>query len=75
VEIEAGSIVEGRVVRVTDFGAFVELPGGEQGLVHISQIAHEFVKNVRDFLNEGDIVQVMVKAATPRAAWTFPSRT
>ena len=60
-EIEAGSIVEGRVVRVTDFGAFVELPGGEQGLVHISQIAHEFVKNVRDFLNEGDIVQVMVK--------------
>lgn len=49
------------MVRVTDFGAFVELPGGEQGLVHISQIAHEFVRNVRDFLNEGDIVQVMVK--------------
>ncbi|RTH27332.1 RNA-binding protein S1, partial [Thermus scotoductus] len=60
-ELEAGSVVEGRVVRVTDFGAFVELPGGEQGLVHISQIAHEFVRNVRDFLNEGDIVQVMVK--------------
>jgi 2-amino-4-hydroxy-6-hydroxymethyldihydropteridine diphosphokinase len=75
VEIEAGSIVEGRVVRVTDFGAFVELPGGEQGLVHISQIAHEFVRNVRDFLNEGDIVQVMVKGRDPRAAWTFPSRT
>jgi len=61
VELEAGSVVEGRVVRVTEFGAFVELPGGEQGLVHISQIAHEFVRNVRDFLNEGDIVQVMVK--------------
>lgn len=65
-ELEAGSVVEGRVVRVTDFGAFVELPGGEQGLVHISQIAHEFVKNVRDFLNEGDIVQVMVKGRDPK---------
>ncbi|WP_456410860.1 S1 RNA-binding domain-containing protein [Oceanithermus sp.] len=57
---EAGSIVEGRVTRVMDFGAFVELPGGESGLVHISEIAHEFVKNVRDFLNEGDIVEVFV---------------
>jgi len=66
VELEAGSVVEGRVVRVTEFGAFVELPGGEQGLVHISQIAHEFVRNVRDFLNEGDIVQVMVKGRDAR---------
>ncbi|GAA6743818.1 RNA-binding protein S1 [Thermus antranikianii] len=65
-ELEAGSVVEGRVVRVTEFGAFVELPGGEQGLVHISQIAHEFVRNVRDFLNEGDIVQVMVKGRDAR---------
>ncbi|GGM96029.1 multidrug transporter [Thermus composti] len=60
-ELEAGNVVEGRVVRVMPFGAFVELPGGEQGLVHISQIAHEYVKNVRDYLNEGDIVQVLVK--------------
>ena len=55
-ELEAGTVVEGRVVRVVSFGAFVELAGGEQGLVHISQIAHEYVTNVRDYLNEGDIV-------------------
>ncbi len=65
-EIEAGAIVEGRVVRVTSYGAFVELPSGEQGLVHISQIAHEYVQNVRDFLNEGDIVQVLVKGRDPK---------
>ena len=60
-ELEAGTVVEGRVVRVVSFGAFVELAGGEQGLVHISQIAHEYVTNVRDYLNEGDIVQVLIK--------------
>lgn len=59
-ELEAGTVVEGRVVRVVSFGAFVEL-AGEQGLVHISQIAHEYVTNVRDYLNEGDIVQVLIK--------------
>ncbi|RIH85495.1 S1 RNA-binding domain-containing protein [Calidithermus roseus] len=59
-QIEAGAIVEGRVTRIMDFGAFVELPNGESGLVHISQIAHEFVKNVRDHLSEGEVVQVMV---------------
>ena len=60
-ELEAGTVVEGRVVRVVSFGAFVELAGGEQGLVHISQIAHEYVTNVRDYRNEGDIVQVLIK--------------
>ncbi len=66
VGVQAGEIVEGRVTRVMEFGAFVELPGGETGLVHISQIAHEYVKNVRDFLNEGDIVQVMVLGRDPK---------
>jgi S1 RNA binding domain protein len=59
-EIEAGAVVEGRVTRIMDFGAFIELPNGESGLVHISQIAHEFVRNVRDHLSEGEIVQVKV---------------
>lgn len=59
-ELEAGAIVEGRVTRIMDFGAFVEFPSGESGLVHISQIAHEFVKNIRDHLTEGETVQVMV---------------
>ena len=64
-ELEAGTVVEGRVVRVVSFGAFVELEGGEQGLVHISQIAHEYVTNVRDYLNEGDIVTFDVCANDP----------
>jgi S1 RNA binding domain protein len=59
-QIDAGAIVEGRVTRIMDFGAFIELPGGESGLCHISQIAHEFVKNIRDHLQEGDVVSVMV---------------
>lgn len=59
-ELKAGAIVEGRVTRIMDFGAFVEFPSGESGLVHISQVAHEFVKNIRDHLNEGDVVSVLV---------------
>ncbi|ADD27043.1 S1 RNA-binding domain-containing protein [Meiothermus ruber] len=59
-ELEAGAIVEGRVTRIMEFGAFVEFPNGESGLVHISQVAHEFVKNIRDHLNEGDVVSVLV---------------
>ncbi|MDX2004609.1 MAG: S1 RNA-binding domain-containing protein [Meiothermus sp.] len=59
-ELEAGAIVEGRVTRIMDFGAFIEFPTGESGLLHISQIAHEFVRNIRDHLNEGDVVSVMV---------------
>lgn len=59
-ELEAGAIVEGRVTRIVEFGAFVEFPNGESGLVHISQVAHEFVKNIRDHLNEGDVVSVLV---------------
>jgi len=58
--VEAGEIVKGRVTRIMDFGAFVELETGESGLVHISQIAHEYVKRVEDFLTEGQEVEVMV---------------
>lgn len=59
-ELKAGAIVEGRVTRIMEFGAFIEFPSGESGLVHISQVAHEFVKNIRDHLNEGDVVSVLV---------------
>lgn len=59
-ELKAGAIVEGRVTRIMEFGAFIEFPNGESGLVHISQVAHEFVKNIRDHLNEGDVVSVLV---------------
>ncbi|MDN5862677.1 MAG: polyribonucleotide nucleotidyltransferase, partial [Salinisphaera sp.] len=53
-EIEAGQVYEGKVVRIMDFGAFVSLMPGKDGLVHISQIAEHRIENVRDELTEGD---------------------
>jgi S1 RNA binding domain protein len=58
--IVPGSIMEGKVQGITNFGAFIELPGGMVGLVHISEIADTYVKDVRDFLQEGDPVKVKV---------------
>ena len=58
--IEPGSIIEGNVQGITKFGAFIELPGGIVGLVHISEIADTYVRDVRDFLHERDTVQVKV---------------
>ncbi|MEQ9131497.1 MAG: polyribonucleotide nucleotidyltransferase [Salinisphaeraceae bacterium] len=59
-DIEAGQIYEGKVARIMDFGAFVTLMPGKDGLVHISQIAEHRVENVADELKEGDIVRVKV---------------
>ncbi|MAF06549.1 MAG: polyribonucleotide nucleotidyltransferase [Acidiferrobacteraceae bacterium] len=59
-DVEAGTIYEGKVVRLMDFGAFVNILPGKDGLVHISQISDERVANVSDKLAEGDIVKVKV---------------
>lgn len=59
-EAEIGKLYRGKVVRIADFGAFVNFMPGTDGLVHISQIVPERVNNVRDFLNEGDEITVMV---------------
>ncbi|NNC24498.1 polyribonucleotide nucleotidyltransferase [Salinisphaera sp. USBA-960] len=59
-DIEAGQVYEGEVVRIVDFGAFVNLVPGRDGLVHISQIAQHRVENVTDELSEGQTVQVKV---------------
>lgn len=58
--VEVGKIYSGKVVRITDFGAFVELVPGTDGMVHISQLARERVPTVRDAVSEGDEVLVMV---------------
>lgn len=58
--IEVGSIVEGVVTGITKFGAFIELPGGKVGLVHISEVADVYVKDVNDFLKEKEKVKVKV---------------
>lgn len=57
-EIEAGKVYEGKVTRIVDFGAFVEVLPGKEGLVHISQIAHERVEKVSDYLEEGQQITV-----------------
>ncbi len=59
-EVEVGKVYLGKVVRIMDFGAFVEIRKGTDGLVHISQLANHRVKNVRDEVNEGDEIQVKV---------------
>ena len=59
-EIEVGAILEGKVTGITKFGAFVSLPGGKSGLVHISEIAYSYVSDVSDHLSEGQDVKVKV---------------
>ena len=58
--LEIGSIVEGKVTGIMNFGAFVALPGGKSGLVHISEITKDFVKDVHDHLHQGQIVKVKI---------------
>lgn len=59
-ELQVGSILEGKVTSITKFGAFVALEGGRSGLVHISEIANTFVNDVHDYLQEGQAVKVLV---------------
>ena len=59
-DVEVGRIYEGKVVRLMDFGAFVAILPGRDGLVHISQISNDRVERVSDKLKEGDVVRVKV---------------
>ena len=59
-EISVGSILDGKVTGITKFGAFVALPEGKSGLVHISEIAYSYVNQVSDHLKEGQEVRVKV---------------
>ena len=59
-EFGVGSILEGKVTGITKFGAFVSLPEGRSGLVHISEIAYSYVNEVSDHLQEGQQVKVKV---------------
>ncbi len=62
-DLTVGTVVEGTVKSITKFGAFVALPGGRTGMVHISEIAHAYVSDIHDHLSEGQNVKVMVIAA------------
>ena len=57
---EIGSILEGKVTGITNFGAFVELPDKSTGMVHISEVSSTFIKDIHEKVSEGDIVKVKV---------------
>jgi polyribonucleotide nucleotidyltransferase len=59
-DIEPGQVFEGKVIKIMNFGAFVSLAPGRDGLVHISQLSNERVENVTDVVKEGDVVKVKV---------------
>ena len=63
--IEVGNVFEGRVTGVKPFGAFVALPEGRVGMVHISEVSNEFVQDIAAVLQDGDTVKVQVNNVAP----------
>lgn len=63
--LEIGAIVEGKVSGITGFGAFVDLPGGKTGLVHISEVARNYVKDIKEHLSVGQTVKVKILTMEP----------
>jgi len=61
-EVEVGEVYKGKVVNITDFGAFIQLTPNRDGLLHISKISEDRVKNVRDYLKDGEEVEVKVES-------------
>ena len=61
-DLEVGAVVDGTVSRITPYGAFLTLEGGKVGLVHISEIDRNYVKDVHEHLRESDVVQAKVIA-------------
>lgn len=59
-QLQVGTVLEGKVTGITKFGAFVALPDGKSGLVHISEIANTFVNDVHDFVQDGQTVKVKI---------------
>lgn len=59
-DLVVGSILEGKVTGITKFGAFVALPEGKSGMVHISEVANSYVSDIKEFLKEGQTVSVKV---------------
>jgi S1 RNA binding domain protein len=63
--LAVGSVVEGTVTGITNFGAFVELPSGQTGLVHISEVADVYVNDINDFIKKQDKVKVKILSVDP----------
>ena len=63
--LEVGAVLEGRVTGITAFGAFVSLPEGKSGLIHISEVANTYVNDIHEFLTVGQTVKVRVLSISP----------
>lgn len=59
-QLTVGEIVEGKITAVKDYGVFVDIGEGKTGMVHISEVAHTYVSQIRDFVKEGDEVKVKI---------------
>ncbi len=59
-QLEVGTMVEGKVSGITNFGAFVDLPNGKTGMVHISEVSTDFVRDIKDYLKIGQVVKAKV---------------
>ncbi len=64
-QIEEGTIVSGKVTGLTDFGAFVEIEGGKTGMIHISEVASDYVKDIKQHLSVGQEVKTKVISVSP----------
>ncbi len=64
-QIEEGAILSGKVTGLTDFGAFVELEGGKTGMVHISEVASNYVKDIKEHLSVGQEVKTKIISVSP----------
>lgn len=73
-ELEIGKIYQAKVVKITNFGAFCEIGPNKSGLLHISEISSDYVKNVSDYLKEGDIIKVKVKGIDEQGKVTLSKK-
>lgn len=64
-QIEEGAIVSGKVTGLTDFGAFIEMEDGKTGMIHISEVAANYVKDIREHISVGQEVKAKVISVTP----------
>ena len=64
-QFEEGAIVSGKVTGLTDFGAFLELEGGKTGMIHISEVASNYVKDIREHISVGQEVKAKIISVSP----------
>jgi S1 RNA binding domain protein len=72
--IEIGSIIEGTVVKLAEYGAIVRLVGGKMGLVHISEVTDAYVRDVHDYFNENDRITVKVLKLTNKGRYELSTK-